>query len=45
MKWFANLEEDDNNEDENSGQEIGAVWQVLAVEGFSESSDFILASD
>ncbi len=36
-----NLEVYDHTENENSCQQIHQIWEVLSVEGFSESSDFV----
>jgi len=37
------LEVDDDAEDEDGGEQVGEVGQVLAVEGFFEGADFVVA--
>jgi hypothetical protein len=39
------LEVDDNKEDKYSGQKVGAVGQILAVESLLESTDLVTAGD
>jgi hypothetical protein len=42
-KWY--LEEDNNGKNEDGGQEVGNVRQVLSIERFLKSSQFIVTSD
>ena len=42
IRLFFNLEVNDHSKNENCGEEVGQVGQVLAVEGFSQGPNLVL---
>ena len=38
---LSHLKVDDNAKDENGGHQVGQVWQVLSVEGLTQSTNLI----
>jgi hypothetical protein len=48
LYWEINsesLEVDNNDENESSGEQVGQVGEILPIESFLQSSDFILSGD
>lgn len=41
--FWTHLEIDDNSKDEDGGNQVHEVWEILAVERLSEGSDLVCA--